>query len=97
MGASQGGVVQAVPKREIASSMKERAVGAPEKICLAVIRGYQRYLSPLKPPTCRFYPSCSQYFYDAVKKYGVLQGSALGMRRIIKCHPFHPGGYDPVK
>lgn len=61
------------------------------------IRLYQRFLSPLKPgPTCRFYPTCSQYAYEAVARYGVLKGSYLAGRRVLRCHPFHPGGYDPV-
>ncbi len=49
------------------------------------------------PPTCRFYPTCSQYFIQAVEKYGAVKGSFLGIKRILKCHPFHPGGYDPLK
>ncbi|HOA34640.1 MAG TPA: membrane protein insertion efficiency factor YidD [Bacillota bacterium] len=68
-----------------------------ERVCLIVIRIYQKYLSPLKPASCRFYPSCSQYYYEAVLKYGFVRGSMLGIRRLLKCHPFHPGGYDPVR
>lgn len=74
-------------------------IGQPRALaraCLFVIKAYQRYLSPLKPATCRFYPSCSQYYYEAVLKYGFIRGSLLGIRRLLKCHPFHPGGYDPV-
>ncbi|GAB6934951.1 MAG: membrane protein insertion efficiency factor YidD [Bacillota bacterium] len=63
---------------------------------LALIRAYRRWISPLKPPVCRFYPSCSAYAYEAVAKYGVRRGLALAFRRVMKCHPFHPGGYDPV-
>ncbi|NLA11398.1 MAG: membrane protein insertion efficiency factor YidD [Firmicutes bacterium] len=66
-------------------------------LLLWAIRVYRRHLSPLKAPTCRFYPSCSQYSYEAISKYGALRGSILGVKRILKCHPFHPGGYDPVK
>ena len=84
-------------KGETASAVKRAAGSTPQEICLAMIQIYQKYLSPLKPSTCRFYPTCSQYCYDAVKKYGVLRGVALGMMRILKCHPFYPGGYDPVK
>lgn len=58
---------------------------------------YRKYLSPLKGPTCRFYPSCSQYALDALSKYGFWKGSFLAIGRILRCHPFHPGGYDPVK
>jgi len=61
------------------------------------VRGYQKFISPLFPQTCRFYPSCSAYFIQAVEKYGALKGSYLGIKRILKCHPFHPGGYDPLK
>ncbi|MGI6123918.1 MAG: membrane protein insertion efficiency factor YidD [Acetivibrionales bacterium] len=67
-------------------------------IILAIIKFYRRYISPLKrKPTCRFYPTCSQYAMDAVSKYGAIKGSFLAILRILKCHPFHPGGYDPVK
>ncbi|MCR4436531.1 MAG: membrane protein insertion efficiency factor YidD [Clostridiales bacterium] len=62
-----------------------------------VIRIYQRFVSPLKKPSCRFYPTCSQYAVEAIKKYGGVKGSFLALKRILKCHPFHPGGYDPVK
>ncbi|WP_084213618.1 membrane protein insertion efficiency factor YidD [Thermicanus aegyptius] len=67
------------------------------KILLFFIRFYQKVLSPLKPPTCRFYPSCSTYAYQAVEKYGPLKGGWLSVKRISKCHPFHPGGFDPLK
>lgn len=63
---------------------------------LALIRFYQRFISPAFPPSCRFTPSCSQYMYEAVQRYGVWHGLALGLRRLLRCHPFHPGGYDPV-
>lgn len=66
-------------------------------VLLGLIRFYQRFLSPLKGgPTCRFYPSCSQYAYDALGKYGAVKGTYLAVKRILRCHPFHPGGYDPV-
>ncbi|WP_133629150.1 membrane protein insertion efficiency factor YidD [Fonticella tunisiensis] len=60
------------------------------------IKLYKKYISPMKPPSCRFYPTCSQYTIEAIEKYGAIKGSYLGIRRILKCHPFHPGGYDPV-
>lgn len=64
---------------------------------MASITGYQRFLSPLKSqPTCRFYPTCSQYALDAVREHGALVGSWLAVKRISKCHPLHPGGLDPV-
>ena len=61
------------------------------------IRIYQRFISPLTGPTCRFYPSCSSYTLTAVEKYGVWRGLWLGLKRLGRCHPFHPGGYDPVR
>jgi uncharacterized protein len=67
----------------------------PEMLIIGAIRGYQRLIRPLIGPRCRFYPSCSEYFILAVKKYGVLSGSVRGVWRILRCHPFHPGGYDP--
>lgn len=66
------------------------------RICLGLIRFYQYVISPLLGPSCRFYPTCSQYSFDAIGKYGVIKGICLGMRRLIKCHPFHPGGFDPL-
>lgn len=65
-------------------------------IGMGLIRLYQRTLSKVLPPSCRFYPSCSQYSYEAIRKYGLLKGSWLGFRRILRCNPFNPGGYDPV-
>jgi len=56
-----------------------------------------KYISPLKGPTCRFYPTCSQYAIEAFKKYGLFKGMYLSIKRVLKCHPFHPGGYDPLK
>lgn len=69
----------------------------PQKILLWMIEFYRKNISGLKKnPTCRFIPTCSQYAYEAVSKYGALKGGYLAIRRILKCHPFHPGGYDPV-
>jgi len=65
-------------------------------IAIGFIRFYQLFISPLFPPHCRFYPTCSQYALEAVKKYGVVRGSIMAIKRIAKCHPFHKGGYDPV-
>jgi len=67
-----------------------------QKICLKLIKFY-KFFSKMTPPTCRFYPTCSTYTYQAIEKYGVLKGCFLGFKRILKCHPFHPGGYDPLK
>ncbi|HEY3809238.1 MAG TPA: membrane protein insertion efficiency factor YidD [Steroidobacteraceae bacterium] len=61
-----------------------------------LLRGYQLLISPLLGPRCRFHPSCSQYAIDAVRLHGSLRGSCLSLRRLLRCHPWHPGGYDPV-
>lgn len=66
------------------------------RFLIGAIRFYQRALSPLKPPVCRFAPSCSAYALEAVTRYGAARGSWLAFRRVIRCHPFNPGGYDPV-
>ena len=63
---------------------------------LRIIRGYQRFLSPYLPPSCRFTPTCSEYTYQAVERYGVLKGLRLGIQRLGHCHPFSPGGHHPV-
>lgn len=66
------------------------------KILIVIIKGYQKFLSPLLPGRCRFYPTCSQYFIDVLLKYGFFKGLWKGLKRIVKCHPWHPGGYDPA-
>lgn len=67
-----------------------------QKILIGLIRLYQWTISPLLGSPCRFYPSCSVYAVEAISKYGVAKGSILTVKRLSKCHPFHPGGYDPV-
>lgn len=66
-----------------------------KRLIILLIKGYQK-VSLFKKPSCRFYPSCSNYAIEAVEKYGVLKGGWLAFKRILRCHPFHPGGYDPV-
>jgi hypothetical protein len=66
-----------------------------KKIAISLIRGYRK-VSSLLPPMCRYTPTCSRYTEEAISKYGVLKGSWMGMKRILRCHPLHPGGYDPV-
>ena len=66
------------------------------RIVLRLIRFYQRWISPVLGSNCRFYPTCSHYMYDAVEQYGIVRGGWLGLRRIARCHPFNPGGFDPV-
>jgi putative membrane protein insertion efficiency factor len=66
------------------------------KIVIGTIDFYRNFISPLTSPSCRFYPTCSSYTRQAVIKHGVLKGVLMGVWRILRCHPFHPGGYDPV-
>ena len=66
-------------------------------VLIFFIRSYRLFISPLLPPSCRFTPSCSEYAMQAIKKYGAVRGVYLGARRLLRCHPFHPGGYDPVR
>ena len=68
----------------------------PARLVIVCLRGYQRLVSPLMPPMCRFHPTCSQYFIDAVRIKGVLRGSLLGLWRLLRCSPLCKGGYDPV-
>ena len=65
-------------------------------LALAVLRFYHRFISPALPPSCRFTPTCSHYTYEAIERYGLVKGGWLGIKRIVRCNPFNPGGYDPV-
>jgi putative membrane protein insertion efficiency factor len=69
---------------------------AAARVLMALITGYRRFVGPLLAPRCRFAPSCSAYALEAVREHGALRGTWLAMRRIGRCHPFHPGGFDPV-
>lgn len=66
------------------------------KLVLFIIKLYQKLISPWLGPHCRFYPTCSHYVFEAIVKYGLVKGGFLGLRRLLKCHPFHPGGIDPL-
>lgn len=67
-----------------------------KRLLIGLIQAYRALISPLFPPTCRFQPTCSQYAIEAIDRFGIWRGSGLAVRRILRCHPFHPGGYDPV-
>ena len=67
-----------------------------KRVLLAVFRFYQRSVSPLFPPRCRYLPTCSEYAVEAVEKYGAAKGGWLALKSFLRCHPFHKGGYDPV-
>ncbi len=67
-----------------------------KSLVLGMLRIYQRFISPFLPPSCRFTPTCSQYTYVAIDRFGILKGGWMGAKRIVRCNPFNPGGYDPV-
>lgn len=66
-------------------------------ILIFIIKIYRKYISPLSPPSCKYYPTCSQYGLEAVEKYGAVKGGFLALKRILRCNPFSKGGYDPLK
>jgi putative membrane protein insertion efficiency factor len=66
-------------------------------ILVSLLKVYKAVISPWLPPSCRFVPTCSEYAREAIERHGALRGSWMGVRRLLRCHPFHPGGYDPVK
>lgn len=70
---------------------------SPRRLSMGLIRIYRRYISPMLPPSCRYTPSCSLYTLQAIEKYGVLKGTFMGVRRVLRCHPFAKGGFDPVR
>jgi putative membrane protein insertion efficiency factor len=67
-----------------------------KRVFLVILRYYKQWISPALPPACRFAPTCSEYAYQAIEKYGMLRGGWLGLRRLSRCHPWNPGGFDPV-
>lgn len=68
-----------------------------QRVVIGVLRAYKLLVSPLLPSACRYYPTCSEYMIDAVRKHGVWKGAWMGVKRVGRCHPFHEGGYDPVR
>ncbi|WP_425484394.1 membrane protein insertion efficiency factor YidD [Desulfoluna butyratoxydans] len=75
---------------------KLKQVLSLKQVFVGLIKAYQYLISPLIGPRCRFYPTCSAYAIEAYERYGILKGSFLAVKRILKCHPFHPGGFDPL-
>jgi len=69
----------------------------PVRLCVSLLHGYKRFVSPLLPPSCRFTPTCSEYAIEAVQRRGIVRGLILALYRLLRCHPFARGGYDPVK
>ena len=67
-----------------------------KKVLIGIVKIYRKYISPMKAPCCIYTPTCSEYAIEALEKYGALKGTYLAIRRILRCHPFHEGGYDPV-
>jgi uncharacterized protein len=67
-----------------------------KQLLLTLLRFYRRHISPRLPPSCRFTPTCSQYTYESIERFGAAKGSWMGLKRLSRCHPFNPGGYDPV-
>lgn len=67
-----------------------------KKLLMLLIKAYKNWISPVLPPSCRYYPTCSSYALEAVERFGVLKGGWLAVKRILRCHPYHSGGYDPV-
>lgn len=89
-----GALVLGAEETQIELENEQRGLAA--RFGIWMIRGYQRFISPLTPPACRYTPTCSQYTLIAIRKYGLIRGSWMGMKRISRCHPLKPGGYDPV-
>ena len=67
-----------------------------KRLLIGLIRGYKILISPLLPPACRFQPTCSEYGMEAIERFGIFRGGWMAIMRVLRCHPFHPGGYDPV-
>jgi len=90
-----GGINEAPPEGGTPNSLGE--VLAMRVILISLLKFYQAVISPWLPPSCRFVPTCSEYAREAIERHGAVRGSMMTVRRLLRCHPFHPGGYDPVK
>jgi putative membrane protein insertion efficiency factor len=88
------GLVGAVPGFE---SRSRKAVFPVQKLVIGLLRFYKMCVSPLLPSACRYYPTCSEYMLEAVRRHGAARGVWLGLKRLLRCHPFHEGGFDPVR
>jgi uncharacterized protein len=86
-----------LPERKTAFKIIKVTECLATNLCLALIGFYRKFISPLKPQVCRFYPSCSQYTYEALRKHGFPKGVVMGLKRLARCHPFNAGGYNPVE
>jgi putative membrane protein insertion efficiency factor len=84
-------------QRNAAPASLMAPMGAVASCALAILRIYKRWISPMLPSACRFYPTCSEYMMEAIERHGVFRGVGLGLRRLLRCHPFHEGGFDPVR
>ena len=87
----------ASPPPRLPASLPSGPAAWPRLPTLAIIRFYQRFVSPMLPPACRFSPTCSEYGYEAIAKYGIIKGGRLAVWRVLRCNPFGRGGYDPVR
>ncbi len=74
----------------------QAVLGFPKRGAIALVNFYRKYISPMFPPSCRYVPTCSEYAMIALQRYGFIKGSWMAIKRICRCHPWHPGGYDPV-
>ena len=83
-------------KAALASPAADEGPAPAVRAVVGLLAAYKRYLSPLLPPACRFHPTCSEFASEAVRRHGLRRGGALAVRRLMRCHPFHPWGYDPV-
>ncbi len=82
--------------KTVTASLVQKASRVAQRLLVGLLRGYKRWVSPLLPPACRFTPTCSEYAMEAIERFGVVRGCWLALKRLLRCHPLHPGGYDPV-